>query len=147
MDLLENELSDPINHWYCRYKLTVIHKFMDSKPLIRSVVDIGGGSALFTKELLRNDMNLRVVAIDTAYKFEEPDLNFSNLEYRSNAKTLNDDLYLFTDVIEHVENDFEFINNYGDLAKNSSFLYLLHHVLCLCGVGTIYSSNITVDTL
>lgn len=121
MDLLENELSDPINHWYYRYKFTVIKKFMDSNPQIRSVADIGAGSALFTKELLRRDMSLRVVAIDTGYKIEGTDLNFPNLEYRRSVKSLNVDLYIFTDVIEHVENDLKFIKSYSDLAKSGTF--------------------------
>lgn len=121
MDLLENELSDPINHWYYRYKFTVIKKFMDSNPQIRLLADIGAGSALFTKELLRNDTNLRVVAIDTGYKFVGPDLHFPNLEYRNSATSLNVDLYIFTDVIEHVENDVKFIKSYSDSAKSGSF--------------------------
>lgn len=121
MDLLENELSDPINHWYYRYKFTVIKKFMDSNPQIRSVADIGAGSALFTKELLRKDMSLRVVAIDTGYEIEGTDLNFPNLEYRRSVKSLNVDLYIFTDVIEHVENDLKFIKSYSDLSKSGTF--------------------------
>ena len=121
MNLLENELSDPINHWYYRYKFMVIKKFMDYNPQIRSVADIGAGSALFTKELLRNDMSLRVVAIDTDYKIEGLDANFPNLEYRRSENSLNADLYLFTDVIEHVENDLLFIRSYSDLAKSGSF--------------------------
>ena len=68
---------------------------MDSNPQIRSVADIGAGFALFTKELLRKDMSLRVVAIDTGYEIEGTDLNFPNLEYRRSVKSLNVDLYIY----------------------------------------------------
>ena len=66
----------------------------------------------------------RIIAIDTACKIESQDPELPNLEFRKCGIQFNADLYLFTDVIEHVENDLLFIKSYSDHAKNVSYFVL-----------------------
>ena len=54
MDLIETGVKNPIHHWYYAHKFNFILKsaLFKSKESI-SLVDIGAGSALFSKELLK----------------------------------------------------------------------------------------------
>ena len=92
-------------------------KFIENHNQIELIADIGAESASFSKELLKNDSKKRIIAIDTACKIESQDPELPNLEFRKCGIQFNADLYLFTDVIEHVENDLLFIKSYSDHAK------------------------------
>ena len=99
-------------------------KFIKNHNQIELIADIGAESASFSKELLKNDSKKRIIAIDTACKIESQDPELPNLEFRKCGIQFNADLYLFTDVIEHVENDLLFIKSYSDHAKNVSYFVL-----------------------
>jgi hypothetical protein len=54
MDLIENSVRDPINHWYYQHKFWFVrHSKLWNPNGQNSLVDIGAGSALFSKELYR----------------------------------------------------------------------------------------------
>jgi len=71
MDLVEGGLKDPINHWYYKHKFWFIKRFINGTPreAVR-LVDIGAGSALFSRELIRLKMIDQAVAVDTGYPEE-----------------------------------------------------------------------------
>lgn len=109
MDLLESGLLRPINHWYYRHKFWFIREAdCWENPGVKSLVDIGAGSALFSKELLRLNLVSRVVAVDTGYKDEsktEGGITFcKKVDYSGFTH------FLLTDVLEHIENDKDFLS-------------------------------------
>ena len=82
MDLIETGVKDPIRHWYYAHKFNFIVKsglFKSAKSI--SLVDIGAGSALFSKELLRRNIISSSVAVDTGYQSEHDD-SLLQISYR-----------------------------------------------------------------
>jgi hypothetical protein len=65
MDLIESGILNPIDYWYYRHKFWFIKKsrFWGSQR-DNLLVDIGAGSALFSKELVRIKKIKSAVAID-----------------------------------------------------------------------------------
>jgi hypothetical protein len=55
MDLLEGDLSNPIDHWYYAHKFRVIEKLIGDDLISPThLIDVGAGSALFSLALLKN---------------------------------------------------------------------------------------------
>ncbi len=109
MDLIENYIKDPINHWYYKHKFWFIKKAIhESGDREKGLIDVGAGSALFSKELLRIGAISSAVAVDTGYPIDTNDAEF-NLKYQRNSDFKGFSIYLMTDVLEHIENDFSFL--------------------------------------
>lgn len=123
MDLIEGGLKNPIRHWYYSHK----YWFISSSSHFRKgsdnlLVDIGAGSALFSKELLRTNRVRRSIAVDTGYPedFDDPDLNLS---YRQKIDFAGHTHFLLTDVLEHVQDDRTFLREIASHAdKHSVFI-------------------------
>jgi 2-polyprenyl-3-methyl-5-hydroxy-6-metoxy-1,4-benzoquinol methylase len=108
MDLIESGVSDPIKHWYYLHKFWFIQKSRSWKSdQIINLVDIGAGSALFSKELFRRGIVDKVVAVDTGYEkvleVREGIIYCRSTDYSGFTH------FLLTDVLEHVEEDGEFL--------------------------------------
>jgi hypothetical protein len=104
MDLIEGEIQDPITHWYYAHKFSWIKSLVsDELSSSSSLVDVGAGSALFSLELSKIYENLFCVAIDTGYKSEQLQSSTNRFMYSNSKTSTSGDLYLFTDVLEHVE--------------------------------------------
>ncbi len=108
MDLIESGVSDPIKHWYYLHKFWFIQKSRSWKcDQIINLVDIGAGSALFSKELFRRGIVDKVVAVDTGYdkvvEVREGIIYCRSTDYSGFTH------FLLTDVLEHVEEDGEFL--------------------------------------
>ena len=117
MDLIESGVKDPIKHWYYRHKYWFISQSnLWNNKGVKSLVDIGAGSALFSKELLRQGLVKEVVAMDTGYKIES--------ESKGGI----------TDVLEHVENDEKFLKDIVSVAdSNSAFIITVPALMSLWG--------------
>jgi len=140
MDLIEGNLTDPIGHWYYAHKLRSITKFT-SVDLTKAelLVDVGAGSALFSLELLRRYPHLHVVAIDTGYDFVERKDSHHSISYRNNGQHISGDLYLFTDVLEHVLNDVDMLKKYVDDAPlKSKFVITVPAFMALWSGHDVY---------
>jgi hypothetical protein len=113
MDLIESNFAYPLEHWYYAHKFNSIKKLIKSDVQGRkTLIDVGAGSALFSLELLRTVPDLVVIAIDTGYaNLESIDLS-GKITYKQNGSGVSGDLYLFTDVLEHVINDVVFLSDY-----------------------------------
>ena len=124
MDLIEDALTDPISHWYYAHKFNYIKKYIGGELAKASqLVDVGAGSALFSLELMGSAPHLKVWAIDTGYsqsKRSDPD---RRITYLKSGSDVSGEIYLFTDVLEHVPDDVEMLAEYVDLAPiNSKFI-------------------------
>jgi hypothetical protein len=124
MDLIEDALADPISHWYYAHKFNYIKKYIGAELARASqLVDVGAGSALFSLALMSSAPHLKVWAIDTGYaqsKRSDPD---RNITYLDSGSDVSGEIYLFTDVLEHVPDDVKMLAEYVDLAPvNSKFV-------------------------
>jgi len=118
MDLIENQLEAPLTHWYYEHKFNSILKYLKNDlPRSKSLIDIGAGSALFSLELLRQNDGLSCTAIDPGYSLDSFKDEKSRMTYLQKPNGLQGDLYLLTDVLEHVENDVDFLTTYVENAK------------------------------
>ena len=87
------------------------------------MIDVGAGSAVFSLELLKEAPNLNCFAIDTGYLVEKEVDLVRRITYLRDSKNCLGDIYLFTDVLEHVANDRAFLMSYVDTAPiNSKFV-------------------------
>ena len=117
MDLIENDIKDPINHWYYKHKFWFIKKaIVDNRDGDKTLVDVGAGSALFSKELLRTGSISSAVAVDTGYQKDSTDKEFV-MKYQRHSDFRGFSIYLMTDVLEHIDNDFSFLEM---IVKNAS---------------------------
>lgn len=125
MDLNENLSIPPIDYWYYRYKFFhifgAIKKF---KPEVTSLADIGAGSAVFSKELVSRFPSLRVTAVDPYYSQSELKLSSTKITFSTNLNNGAYQVFLFTDVLEHIEFDQEFLTKYVDLADYGSLFII-----------------------
>ena len=110
MDLIEVWLKDPLKHWYYRHKFAAIKREAKLAIDLKSIVDIGAGSAIFSRELLKLNNEVQVQAVDIGYEYEGIDRNEIRINYSRTCTNYDADLFLLTDVLEHVEDDYNFLN-------------------------------------
>ena len=138
MDLIESGVSDPIKHWYYSHKFWFIQKSQSWKSdRIINLVDIGAGSALFSKELFSRGVVDKVVAVDTGY---EKDLDVrDNIIYCRSTDFSGFTHFLLTDVLEHVKEDGEFLKDIVSGAdRNSAFIITVPALMNLWSGHDVY---------
>ena len=123
MDLKESSLSTKqlVSHWYYRAKAKKLLDYI--KPLaVSQILDVGSGSAFFTKYLLSKTSIRTATCIDIFYK-EDKDEIFNNrkVKYLRNIQSSAADMVLMMDVIEHIADDVEFVKFYVDKVHEGSF--------------------------
>jgi hypothetical protein len=121
MDLLEGNLSDPINHWYYSHKFRMIVKSVEKDlPNIETLVDIGAGSAIFSLAIQKMFPKIEITAVDTGYELDEKIDSVDKIAYLKSGKNVVGQVYLFTDVLEHVPDDILMLREYVKNAPNGS---------------------------
>ena len=138
MDLIESGIRDPINHWYYAHKFWFIRNSSSWKNAnLKSLVDIGAGSALFSKELLRLNFVSKVVAVDVGYKDERE--TKSGISYCRTTHYSGFTHFLLTDVLEHVEKDKEFLADIVSQAdRDSAFIITVPALMRLWSGHDVY---------
>lgn len=138
MDLIENSVRDPIKHWYYQHKFWFVrHSKLWNANGQNSLVDIGAGSALFSKELYRQGVVKNAVAVDTGYK-NKPAMKDGILFCQSTSYN-GYSHFLLTDVLEHIEDDSSFLNHVVSQADfNSSFLITVPALMSLWSGHDVY---------
>ena len=138
MDLIESGVSNPIKHWYYSHKFWFIQKSQSWKSdRIINLVDIGAGSALFSKELFSRGVVDKVVAVDTGY---EKDLDVrDNIIYCRSIDFSGFTHFLLTDVLEHVKEDGKFLKDIVSGAdRNSAFIITVPALMNLWSGHDVY---------
>jgi hypothetical protein len=121
MDLIEGEISNPIAHWYYAHKYNAIRKYLNlESSKSQTIVDIGAGSALFSLALLRENKNLHCLAIDTGYDVAESCDSDNRISYFKDGSGKFGEIYLLTDVLEHVPNDVSVLQFYATTAPTGA---------------------------
>lgn len=116
MDLKELASGvDPSKHWYYRSKALLLSGLADHS--IDSVADVGAGSMYFSREIARRSEVHTIWAIDSNYSEEHREkIGHSEIvALRTPIEaTFKTPLWMFMDVIEHVEDSHEFLRQYVD---------------------------------
>lgn len=138
MDLIENEVRDPIKHWYYQHKFWFVrHSKLWNVNGEYSLVDIGAGSALFSKELLRQGVVKHVVAVDTGYQ-NKPAMK-DGILFCQSTRYSGYTHFLLTDVLEHIEDDNSFLNHVvAEADINSAFLITVPALMSLWSGHDVY---------
>ena len=112
MDIKEQELLGGAvdHHWYYRSKLLALDSMLREAPA-RHVLDVGAGSAIFSRHLLQCGAE-SALCVDPAYGLEH-DERFEGKPIRFVREVCpwNADLVLLMDVLEHVDNDLALIRS------------------------------------
>lgn len=144
MDLKEiNILDEDIDqHWYYKSKAKAMERLLNGLT-IKSILDIGAGSAFFSRYLLRQTNALEAYCVDTSYKTNSIDLeNNKKIYFRKNietAETKEADLVLLMDVLEHVDDDVGLLKEYISKVPNgSTFLITVPAFNFLYGPHDVY---------
>lgn len=120
MDLKELDLVDPSVHWYYQSKLTGIRK--DLRAFMRDglrIIDVGAGSGFFSISLSENLKGATVVCVDPHYQ-EESGEEVSSPKFVRTLDNPEAELYLFIDVLEHVDDDLALLRSYIDSAPQGA---------------------------
>jgi 2-polyprenyl-3-methyl-5-hydroxy-6-metoxy-1,4-benzoquinol methylase len=123
MDLKELGLVDPQTHWYYQVKLRAVQaQVARHGKQFRNIIDVGAGSGFFSEQIARRLPPKSVICVDPFYSDEQlvgdGDLQF--LRSATVEKISNADIFLFMDVLEHVENDSALLNVYVKHAKEGA---------------------------
>jgi hypothetical protein len=124
MDLIEQPLKDPINHWYYHIKFRAIQKALKNTELNSSLlIDVGAGSALFSKKLCQLHTGLRVIAVDVNYNTEIEN-STDTFQYVTEVPPGLGNVFLLNDVLEHIEDDIDFLSRIVREAPKSSLFII-----------------------
>lgn len=123
MDLKELTLVNPETNWYYQAKLTAITSLIGKYDIkFKEVVDVGAGSGFFGKSVVSQYVNSHLTCVDTNYEkeFEES----SKVKYRKSSTGVIGELYLFIDVLEHVDDDFGLVREYMNNAREGAAMII-----------------------
>ncbi len=138
MDLIESGVRNPIKHWYYAHKFWFIRNSNSWNNVnLKSLVDIGAGSALFSKELLRLNLVSEIVAVDVGYEVERE--TKGGISYCRTTQYSGFTHFLLTDVLEHVEGDDDFLADIVSQAdRDSAFIITVPALMSLWSGHDLY---------
>jgi SAM-dependent methyltransferase len=119
MDLKEVDiLADSISaHWYYRAKADATRRMLEDRPADK-VLDVGAGSGFFSKHLLETTQASVACCVDPSYETDRDEIHADKrLHFRRRVDTVEADLVLMMDVLEHVDDDVGLAAEYVAKAK------------------------------
>lgn len=130
MDLKELNPDVTINHWYYNTKFLFLRQVLNKNYSPSSaeiiIADIGAGSGIFTKAFLNSfpGKNTKAYAVDKFYTPEFLGTREGICFMKNLPEGINPTHFLFLDVLEHIEDDAEFLKNWVKIAPSKScFLF------------------------
>lgn len=125
MDLKEEDIlgSRVGEHWYYRTKAELL---LQSVAALQPdcILDVGAGSAFFSRHLLAETSASRAWCVDTGYQAEyEEQLQDKKISFRRSYNGTDADLMLMMDVLEHAEDDAELLAEYARPLSPGSYLF------------------------
>lgn len=123
MDLKELGNISPEGHWYYETKFHLMFGRLELQRSPETIVEIGAGSKFFITKLLGEYPNAKGWAIDPYFTPNQLGID-GNLTSVKQIPTLNGDLYLFLDVLEHVENDLQLLMSSISTAKSGAIIVI-----------------------
>jgi hypothetical protein len=104
LDLREIGDIEPEGHWYYESKFELVFNEVPKNFEPTKIIEIGAGSKFFIKKLLAQYQGAEGWAVDPNFNEEQLNKEYRLISSRSNP-AIAGDMYLFLDVLEHVEDD------------------------------------------
>ncbi len=126
MDLKESEiLGDQVNsHWYYTAKAQAL-RCMLTQLMPRHLLDVGAGSGFFSRHLLASTAAESAVCIDPNYAGDSDEcVDNKPLHFRTKLATIDADLVLLMDVLEHVDDDLGLLREYIDKVPSGAHFFI-----------------------
>ena len=127
MDIKELDLVDPHIHWYYQSKLAAVRRGLTLAGWRNgNVVDVGAGSGFFAEEVLAPGVGDVAFCIDPHYSPSEiGQRGMLVFQHEADAATISEaSLFLFMDVLEHVEDDRWLLQEYVSQATSGALVVI-----------------------
>lgn len=123
MDLLEkNKLHSNRHPWELSRNYSIL-KIIEKYPVDLQYADIGAGDLFFTTEIAKIT-NKAIYAVDINYGFIDKTANIISLKDLSSIQSNSIDCIFLLDVLEHAENDNEFLESILRLLKAKGIIII-----------------------
>lgn len=119
VDIKESGLVSTDTNWYYRAKVAAVIRKLKLNPNIGLLVDVGSGSGFFGSEIAKVKKVDKKVFIDPGYSTSPP-INLKDSEWFVECPHLSGDVYLFIDVLEHVDEDVNLLQHYVNEASDEA---------------------------
>jgi SAM-dependent methyltransferase len=125
MDVKETDiLGDKIaSHWYYRSKAKAMMGMLASAN-VSTILDVGAGSGFFSRQILSHSTAGEAWCVDISYDSDSDESEAGkSLHFRRSVESVNADLVLLMDVLEHVDDDVHLLRDYASkVPRGSRFL-------------------------
>lgn len=125
MDLKEAEIlgSDIASHWYYHAKAKAMVRLLGETSPAR-ILDVGAGSGFFSRHLLAHTSAKEAWCVDIFYEADSDASEAGkSVHYRRSIGSIDADLVLLMDVLEHVDDDAALLSEYaGKVPHGCRFL-------------------------
>jgi SAM-dependent methyltransferase len=122
MDLKETDiLGDGVaTHWYYRSKAAATRKLIGDRP-VSAILDVGSGSAFFSRDLLRATSAREAWCVDISYDADSDDAEAGKpVHLRRAIGKVDANVVLLMDVLEHVDDDVGLLAEYAAKVPSGS---------------------------
>lgn len=122
MDLKETDIlgSSIDQHWYYCSKAAATIRLLGDAPFDK-ILDVGAGSGFFTHHLLTHTPATEAWCVDISYGADSDAPTAGKpVHYRRSIESVDADLVLLMDVLEHVDNDVGLLKTYVDKVPSGS---------------------------
>lgn len=122
MDLKETDIlgSSIDQHWYYCSKAAATTRLLGDAPFDK-ILDVGAGSGFFTHYLLTHTPATEAWCVDTSYGVDSDAATAGKpVHYRRSIESVEADLVLLMDVLEHVDDDLGLLKAYVDKVPSGS---------------------------
>ena len=125
MDLKETEILGPEieQHWYYKSKARALTRLLAGMST-STVLDVGAGSGFFSEHLLKHSVATAAWCVDMSYEHNsDAVVEGKPLHFRHNIGSVDADLVLLMDVLEHVDDDVGLLREYANkVPSGATFL-------------------------
>jgi 2-polyprenyl-3-methyl-5-hydroxy-6-metoxy-1,4-benzoquinol methylase len=122
VDLKETDIlgSSIDQHWYYASKAAATMRLLGSTAF-KKILDVGAGSGFFTHHLLSHSSASEAWCVDISYDVDSDAITAGKpVHYRRAIGTVDADLVLLMDVLEHVDDDVGLLKAYVDKVPSGS---------------------------
>lgn len=122
MDLKEAGLlgANEDRHWYYVSKSRALERCLAGRQP-EQILDVGAGSGLFSKMLLRRTTAKAAICVDPGYTEEWSEIQCGKpMAFRRASAVGDADLVLLMDVLEHVDDDVGLLRAYAEPARSGT---------------------------
>jgi hypothetical protein len=114
MDVKEEKIlgGEATKHWYYKSKFKALLDIL--KPVaLTDILDVGAGSGIFSKMMIRAGKCERAICVDPAYPCDRTELYYGHsIRFVRSIDRVDQSLVLMMDVLEHSEDDVSLVRHY-----------------------------------